>query len=204
MIDFNGRLVIIIGGGQVGLRKASVFCRAGADVRVISKDFAKGFKRLPAKLVKVRNFEDLGLLKHAFLVVAATNDHDLNSQIKRSCREAGVMCNSVDDEDSDVYLPSIIARGPLTICISTRGASPALSKRARIMIEEFIGPEWGKMAVLLAEARVMLKSSIAAQSSRKEVLSGILNDKAIWSQLRKGDIAGARRTITKRHLEGGK
>lgn len=202
MIDFEGKRVVIVGGGSVGLRKAKAFARAGADVEVVSRDIAAGFSKLPVKRTKVDSFKDLDTLGDALLVIAATDDRDLNARISRFCAERGVLCNIVDDPNSEVYMPSIVTRGPLTVAISTRGASPALAKRARIEIEGAIGPEWGAMASLLAVARAELKSSTASQATRKRILDRILMDRDIWKALASGDRRRARRLMDERHLGG--
>lgn len=200
MIDFKDKPVVILGGGNVGLRKAKIFCRAGARVRVISKEFAKGFDALPVDKLKVSSLDDLRVLDGAFIVIAATDDPDLNSRISRACKQKAIMCNSVDNQESEVYLPSIMTRGALTICISTKGESPALSRMARLEIEKIIGPEWGRMAALQAEVRSRLKSSARSQSSRSKVIYKVLDDPDIWKALEAGDLKRARGLAAKRYL----
>jgi precorrin-2 dehydrogenase/sirohydrochlorin ferrochelatase len=200
MIDFKDKPVVILGGGNVGLRKAKIFCRAGARVRVISKEFAKGFDALPVDKLKVSSLDDLRVLDGAFIVIAATDDPDMNSRISRACKQKAIMCNSVDNQESEVYLPSIMTRGALTICISTKGESPALSRMARLEIEKIIGPEWGRMAALQAEVRSRLKSSARSQSSRSKVIYKVLDDPDIWKALEAGDLKRARGLAAKRYL----
>lgn len=192
--------MVVVGGGQVGLRKATAFCRAGAEVEVVSREFAKGFDRLPLKRTEADALEDLSVLDGAFLVVAATDDPGLNACVAQACRDRGVLCNIVDDPRSEVYMPSIISRGPLTIAISTHGASPALAKRARLEVEGIIGPQWGAMALLLAEAREELRRSTRSQAARRRTLNRILDDDHIWKALEAGDRRRARRLMRERHL----
>lgn len=200
MIDFKDKPVVILGGGNVGLRKAKIFCRAGARVRVISKEFAKGFDALPVDKLEVSSLDDLRVLDGAFIVIAATDDPDMNSRISRACKQKAIMCNSVDNQESEVYLPSIMTRGALTICISTKGESPALSRMARLEIEKIIGPEWGRMAALQAEVRSRLKSSARSQSSRSKAIYKVLDDPDIWKALEAGDLKRARGLAAKRYL----
>ncbi|MBU0685734.1 MAG: bifunctional precorrin-2 dehydrogenase/sirohydrochlorin ferrochelatase [Thermoplasmatota archaeon] len=200
IIDFKDKPVVICGGGNVGLRKAKIFCRAGARVRVLSKEFAKGFDSLPVDKLKVSSINDLRVLDGAFIVIAATDDPDTNSRISRACEQKAIMCNSVDNLESEVYLPSIITRGPLTIGISTKGDSPGLSRMARLRIEKIIGPEWGRMAALQAEVRSRLKSSERTQSSRRKVIHKILDDPDIWKALEAGNMRRARGLAAKRYL----
>jgi siroheme synthase-like protein len=202
MIDFEGKRVIVIGGGRVGLRKARTFRQAGAEVEVVSREFARGFAGLPVKRTRVDTFDDLKMLGTAFLVIAATDDPELNARIYSACRGRGVLCNVVDDPRSEVYMPSIVSRGPLTVAISTGGASPALAKRARQEIEGAIGPAWGGMAALLGEARNDLKRSTPSQATRRRTLSKIIEDEGIWRALESGDRRRARRLMKERYLRG--
>lgn len=200
MIDFKDKLVIVFGGGKVGLRKARLFCRAGARVRVFSKDFAKGFDTLQVEKLRARSLDDLGMLDGASIVIAATDDPDINSFISRACKQKAILCNSVDDQESEVYLPSIMTRGSLTICISTKGESPALSRMARLRIQDIIGPEWGRMAALQVEIRSQLKNSGRPQPSRSKVVYAVLDDPNIWKALREGNMKKARRLAAQRHM----
>ena len=200
LINFKGKRVLILGGGRVALRKARQFCRAGARVVVASKGFASGFKEIQVERVGLKSFEDSRFLSKAFLVIAATDDKSLNANISEACRQAGIMCNSVDDLDSEVYMAASFNRGPLSIWISTRGASPGLSKMARREIEKGLGPEWGAMAVLQSEARSELKRRVGSQPTRGAILNKILGDDRVWSLLRSGDMAGARQ-VAKKHME---
>lgn len=200
MIDFEDKLVVIYGGGRVGLRKARAFCRAGAKVKVVSKTFSRGFDSLQTERIKAGSLEALRAMDGAFMVVAATDDPDENRRIARTCRTRSIMCNSVDDTGSEVYFSSSVERGPLTIGISTRGESPALSKAVRIRIEEVIGPEWGRMAVLQAHVRSKLKESRLSQPSRRKVIYRVLHDKQIWKALEEDDMKRARELASKRYL----
>jgi siroheme synthase-like protein len=199
LIDFKGKDVLIVGGGNVALRKAKIFCRAGAKVVVASKVFATGFRALPVERIRMKSFEDPRFHSKAFLVIAATDDRTLNASLSEACRRAGVICNSVDDPDSEVYMAASISRGPINIWISTRGASPGLSKMARKEIERKIGPEWGAMAVLQSEARSELKKRVRSQAARRAILTRILGDSNVWDLLKSGNMAGARRAI-KKHM----
>jgi precorrin-2 dehydrogenase/sirohydrochlorin ferrochelatase len=199
LINFKGKKVLIVGGGKVALRKARTFSRAGARVVVASREFTAGFSGMPVERVRLKSLEYPRSYSNAFLVIAATDDKALNASISSACRRAGVMCNSVDDLDSEVYMAASISRGPLSIWISTRGASPGLSKMARKEIEKGLGPEWGAMAVLQSEVRAELKKNVRSQAARSAILTEILGDGHVWSLLRSGNVKGARLAI-KRHM----
>jgi siroheme synthase-like protein len=93
------------------------------------------------------------------LVMAATDDRDVNAGIADDCRDRGVWVNAVDDPSNcDFILPSVIRRGKLTIAVSTSGASPALARRLRKDLENFLSDDLADLADLLGEVRTDLQN----------------------------------------------
>lgn len=187
MIDMTERKVVIFGGGKVGERKATLFARYAPTI-VISRDFTPLLQNLAGELKLVETMgtmsdeEVLDHIEDAFLVIPTTNDRDLNNRIADMAHQRGCLVNSVDGLD-DIAIPSIVERGGITIAISTRGTSPALSKYMRKKIETVIPAESGAMAQLQSEMRVRLKAIIADQRERASILWAILEDEAVWSAL---------------------
>ena len=190
MIDLSGRHVAIIGGGSVGERKATLFSKY-ADTTVISVAFSKKLEEMngAGKLKLIR--ADLGsmpddkiaeIISNAFLVVPATNDASLNDRIVKIAQKSDILINKVDSV-GDVVVPSVIARGDLTIGISTLGSSPALSKYTRKKIEQVITPQYADMIRLQNEMRTYLKQNVSEQEKRKEILWEILEDENVWNAL---------------------
>ncbi|NJD52681.1 MAG: bifunctional precorrin-2 dehydrogenase/sirohydrochlorin ferrochelatase [Candidatus Methanoperedens sp.] len=185
MLDLKEKEVIIFGGGEVGERKASLFCEH-AIVTVISKEFTSGLNRFyelgKIKSIKVKDITEkdiLSYLKKAFIVIPATNDAVFNERIAKIARDEGKFVNRVDDI-GDIIVPSVIRRGDIVIGISTAGQSPALSKYIRQKVEEVITPEFAQMSGLQNEIREILKSSVDDRKKRKEILWNIINDDVVW------------------------
>lgn len=185
MLDLKEKEVIIFGGGEVGERKASLFCEH-AKVTVISKEFTSGLNRFyelgKIKSIKVKDITEkdiLSYLKKAFIVIPATNDAVFNERIAKIARDEGKFVNRVDDI-GNIIVPSVIRRGDIVIGISTAGQSPALSKYIRQKVEEVITPEFAQMSGLQNEIREILKSSVDDQKKRKEILWNIINDDVVW------------------------
>lgn len=185
MLDLNEKEIVIFGGGEVGERKASLFCEH-AKVTVISKEFTPGLNRFyetgKIKLIKVKDLGEKDIstfLKNAFIVIPAANDVKLNEKIAGIAKESEIFVNRVDDI-GDIIIPSVIRRGDIVIGISTGGQSPALSKYIRQKTEEVITPEFSQMSRLQNEIREILKSSVDNQKKRKEILWNIINDSDIW------------------------
>ncbi|HEY9205466.1 MAG TPA: bifunctional precorrin-2 dehydrogenase/sirohydrochlorin ferrochelatase [Candidatus Methanoperedens sp.] len=188
MIDLKGREVVIFGGGEVGERKASLFCDH-AIVTVISREFNPGLSRLfedeKIKLIKVKDLTETEIsehMKNAFMVIPATNDTFLNEKISQLAGRNGKLVNRVD-AIGDIIIPSVIERGDIIIGISTLGGSPALSKYIRHKIEKVVTPEFKEMSRLQNEIREILKSKVNDQKERKEILWNILDDEKVWEAL---------------------
>ncbi|MFA4955588.1 MAG: bifunctional precorrin-2 dehydrogenase/sirohydrochlorin ferrochelatase [Candidatus Methanoperedens sp.] len=189
MIDLHEKEIVIFGGGEVGERKASLFCEH-AKVKVISKEFTPGLdifcEEGKIELIKAKNIDDneiASFLKNAFIVIPATNDPVFNEKIAKIAKDHGKFINRVDNI-GDIIVPSVIKRGDIVIGISTGGQSPALSKYIRQEIEKVITPEFSQMSRLQNEIREKLKSRINDQKKRKDILWNILNDNDVWISLR--------------------
>ncbi|MGP8320722.1 MAG: precorrin-2 dehydrogenase/sirohydrochlorin ferrochelatase family protein [Methanosarcinaceae archaeon] len=190
MIDLNGRKIVIIGGGSVGERKASLFSKY-ADVTVVSAGFtpklekiknAGKIKLVSADLGSLQDDRISNIISNAFLVIPATNDTSLNDRIARIAHKSNILINKVDSI-GDVVVPSVIKRGNLTIGISTLGSSPALSKYTRKKIEQVITPQYADMIRLQDDMRAYLKQHVSRQEDRKHILWEILDNGDVWSAL---------------------
>jgi precorrin-2 dehydrogenase/sirohydrochlorin ferrochelatase len=188
MLDLAGKEVVIFGGGEVGERKASLFC-GHAKVTVVSREFTPRLNRLfeegKIKLVKVKDLTESEIcpyMKDAFIVIPSTNDTLVNERIAQLAGKSGKLINRVDDM-GDVIVPSVITRGDVVIGISTLGKSPALSKYIRQRLEGVITPEFADMSRLQNELREALKSQVHDQKKRKEILWNIINDSDVWSAI---------------------
>jgi len=189
MLNLKGKEVVIFGGGDVGERKAALFCDY-AKVTVVSRGFTPRLEKLSEKrklrLIKVKDVTQKEIsqhLKNAFIAIPATNDAGLNETIARLASKDGILLNRVDDL-GDIIVPSVIERGDIVIGISTFGKSPALSRYTRERIEELITPEFALMAKLQNELREALKSQVRDQKKRKEILFNIINDDEVWAALK--------------------
>lgn len=188
MLDLSGKEVAIFGGGDVGERKASLFCDY-SRVTVISREFTPILDKLSEKgkvmLVKVNSLGEKEIsryLRNAYIVIPATNDAALNETIHMLAKKSGKLVNRVDDT-GDIIVPSVIKRGDIVIGISTLGKSPALSKYIREKFEGFITPDFVQMSRLQGEFREILKSKVGDQKKRKEILWNIINDNDVWAAL---------------------
>jgi len=184
------RHTIVVGGGNVAARKVGELLEADARVTVISPTLTPGLKALAeaGRITVVGRPYRKGDLFNTFLVIAATDDPDVNQTIWQDAEQHGCLVNVVDDPAHCHFItPAVIRRGDVTVTVSTGGTSPALARRLRERLETLIGPEYGQLAALLAELRPELRSRYAEEKDRQEAafrlvdseLIGIIKEKGI-------------------------
>ncbi len=159
-LKIGGRRCVVVGGGQVALRKVTALLEHRASVDVISPELCPGLIELVegGQIRVFRRRYKAGDLQEAFIVITATDNSDINLQIAKEAKSKGVLVNVVDDaENSDFILPSYVRRGDITIAVSTAGRSPALARKIRTRLEKDFGDEYASLAVLIDEVRAEVK-----------------------------------------------
>jgi len=151
-LDLAGVPVLVVGGGQVALRKVGGLVGAGATVTVVAPQVVDGIAEVAT--VELRPYVS-GDLAGVRLVVTATDDPEVNAQVAADARAAGVFVNSADDPENCTFiLPAIARRGPITVAVSTGGISPALASRLRDEIAStHLTPELEAAAIDLGRQR---------------------------------------------------
>jgi siroheme synthase-like protein len=161
-VKLQGRLVVVVGGGEIAAGKIDGLLRAGARVRVIAPEVHKAFVE-PIRNREIewvpRKFQ-AGDISDATLVIAAASAPGVNASVFREAETRGILCNAVDDiENCHFYYGSIVQRGDLQIAISTNGKSPALAQRLRHELEQQFGPEYEVWLEWLGAARELLRAA---------------------------------------------
>lgn len=164
---------MVVGGGDVAWRKVCSLKEAGAKVTVISPQFCPeleeetGIERIKQKYSKE-------YLKDALIVIASTDNEEVNKGIYHDAIERGLLVNVVDKpEFCSFIVPASIMRGNLCLSISTSGASPALARNIREYLEKQFGDEYREFTSLLAEMRRKVLSEIKDESIRRNILQRI-------------------------------
>jgi len=159
-LNISGKRCVVVGGGQVSLRKVKALLEHRASVEVISPDACPELNKLAEDgeiSVLPRSYR-AGDLEDAFIVIAATSDRDTNLEVAQEAQRKAVLVNVVDDQgNSDFIAPSYIRRGDITIAVSTAGRSPALARKIRTRLEKDFGDEYASLARLIGEVRVEIK-----------------------------------------------
>lgn len=177
LTDLSTRHTVVVGGGAVATRKVQSLLQSGTNITVISPQVSPRLKLLQAEgqISLIDRPYHPGDLTGAFLVIAATDSPAVNQQVSLEAQQRGCLINIADNPaDSNFIVPAAVQRGPITLTISTGGASPALARWLRQQLEEFIGPEFGELASLLAELRPELRQHYPDSDSRSQAVFHLL------------------------------
>lgn len=181
MMEMNGRRCVVVGAGPVGLRRARALAQAGADVLLVAPDAPSDIEGLQV----LREVFSEEALDGADFVLACTDDPELNEKIARLGRSGGAFVNRSDEPgQSDFHMPMYLQQGPVTVAISTGGASPTLSRRIRDSLT--LPPQVGQYAQELLGLRDRAKSEISDPEHRAEVMRQVGSEEAFMLFLRGG------------------
>ncbi|MGB3291110.1 MAG: siroheme synthase CysG [Burkholderiaceae bacterium] len=195
--DLRARLVLVVGGGAVAERKINSLLAAGARVRVGTLEATQALHELSRqdKIELLLGPFDPAWLDGTWLIVAATDDRDLNRRIADLAGAQKRFVNVVDDPElSSVQLPSIVDRSPLTIAISSAGTAPVLARRLRERIESLFDHSLGALATLAAGYRQAIRQARPDLRRRREFYDWLL-DGPVADALRKRRPAQAQQLL---------
>lgn len=168
--------IVIIGGGKVAYRKCMNFLAFNKKVTVVSKDFIDEFNEIKNKIEIIKDTYDENYIKNAFIVVAATDNKNINNEIGTYCRQQGKLVNVVDDAClSNFTVPSFVKRGDLLLSVSTSGKSPSLSSKIRQELEEVYDESYEEYVNLLGIARKTIIRETDDIKERRKQLKELLD-----------------------------
>ena len=165
------RKVLIVGGGEVALRKADLLSRAGACITILAPDISHELQVLLTDSKHEFIYENYNktYMSGARVIIAATDDETLNHQIHADATELNIPVNVVDTPHlCDFIFPAIIDRNPIVIGISSNGKAPVLARLLRARLETLIPQGYGKLAKLAGEFRSEVKAKIPTLTGRRQ------------------------------------
>jgi precorrin-2 dehydrogenase/sirohydrochlorin ferrochelatase len=172
--------VLIVGGGNVGLEKLSFMLKSSpnANVEVVATKFLPELEALVEKHPSVKLTQakfKKKMLKKRHMVIACTDDLEVNKRVYDLARKRYLICNIADTPDlCDYYLGGIVTKGNVKIAISTNGKSPTTAKRLREFFEEVIPEDINKMVQNLNEYRKTLKGNFEEKVQKmNEITEGL-------------------------------
>lgn len=156
-INLSNQICIIIGDGAVARRKAATLEKFDGIVSIYG--------------VGEWKYE---MFEQAFLVIAATDDRELNHQIAVFCKEHHIFVNVADSkEDSNFLFPSVIQRGSLSVGISTEGKSPLVSAQIRKEIETVLPENISELTDMMGEMRNYIKNLPLSKTDKKNMFQAV-------------------------------
>ncbi len=196
-LKLSGRRCVVVGGGEVGLEKVEGLLACDADVTLIAPAATPELEALAAEgsiAWERRPYAGAEDLEGVFMVIASTDDTNVNIAVYDDAERLAMLVNVVDVPPlCNFILPAIVRTGPLAIAISTAGASPALAKRMKREVSELFGEEYAQLAILLNDARGWAKGTLPTYQERKAFFESIVNgDPDPIELLRAGDAEAVR------------
>ncbi|MDS7943802.1 siroheme synthase CysG [Acinetobacter sp. V110_1] len=162
---------LIVGGGHIALRKATLLAKAGAIIDIVAPEIEEQLLQLVTTTNGqhfVEIFSEKFLSTPYRLVIAATNDPQVNKTVFEQCEVRHLLVNSVDDIPHCRFMvPAIIDRSPLVISVASNGTSPVLSRQIRTQLETSIPHGMGKLAEFSGKWRNQVKEKISNPDERR-------------------------------------
>lgn len=208
IVDLNlkGNLVIVVGGGQEGLKKINSLLTQDCKILLISDETNKQIddyvkqKKIVFKKMKLENANFLTKYK-PILVMATTDDKALNREIVEKAKKMRCYAYAADDPAvSDFSHPSVInIEDTVQIAVSTGGRSPAMARKIRMQAEQvfkkIITKEDIHQIKLQEFARSSAKTKLATPLERKKFLYGVINDNQVKQLIKEGNFKKAQKRV---------
>jgi len=162
---------LIVGGGHIAYRKAVLLHKAGAVIHIIAPDIDENLLQLveesQGQYIQALYPAQIQLNDYR-LVIAATDDYAVNTQVFEDCEALKILVNSVDDPPHCRFMvPAIVDRSPLVISVASNGTSPVLSRQIRTQLETSIPHGMGKLAEFSGKWRAAVKAKISNPDERR-------------------------------------
>jgi uroporphyrin-III C-methyltransferase/precorrin-2 dehydrogenase/sirohydrochlorin ferrochelatase len=181
-LDLENRDCLVVGGGKVAARKVASLLRAGARVQVIAPRLCTELSRLAAdKRIEhsAREFAQADI-EGRVLVIAATDQQDVNRRVSELARRVNIPVNVVDQPELCSFIvPSVIDRSPVQVAVSTGGSSPVLARLLRARLESYVPAAYGRLARLVERFREQVKQRFSSVEQRRQ----------FWENALQGEVA---------------
>ncbi|PCI45048.1 MAG: uroporphyrinogen-III C-methyltransferase [Moraxellaceae bacterium] len=178
-LKLEGKRCLVVGAGEVAVRKASLVLKAGGTVEVVSPQCCAAMAQLVADndALSYRNSVYTATdLDGAQLVIAATDHREVNEAVSTDAHQANVLVNVVDQPNlCSFILPAVIDRSPVVVAVSSGGNSPVLARTIRTKLESLIPSAYGKLAELVGEFREDAKKRFSSINERRHFWESVLD-----------------------------
>lgn len=187
-LNLQNRRCLVVGGGGVAARKIAGLRATGAHVLLVSPDAAPALQEMAEKGEVEWRREPYGTphLAGVFLVMACTDNREVNAAVTREANERNLLVLCADDPSAGSFVsPATVRRGDLLLTVSASGAGPTLAAVLRERLETEFGPEWAEMVGIMGELREIVKTN-SDEAGRKGAVRRVLDDAQVLELLRAG------------------
>ena len=184
-IQLRGSPAVVVGGGNVALRKVDLLLKAGARVTVIAPKLHDELRALATR--GQLDYVALEFHPHHLdgtsLVIAATDSRDVNAAVSAAAKARRLPINVVDDPELSTFIfPAIIDRSPVVVAVGSSGNSPVLARRVRQQIEALLPARLGALARFVGDRRSEVKRALAPDQRRpfwERIIGGIVGSRVL-------------------------
>ena len=189
-INLKQKPVLVVGGGDIALRKINLLIKAQARVDCLSPFFCEGMNSLSrdnyVNLIN-KSFEPADIKDYS-VIIAATDDATVNSSISSIAHDKRIPVNVVDSPAlSSFIMPSIVDRSPVIIAVSSAGKAPVLARIIRAKLETVIPSAYGILAEIAGEYRQKVKDRFSKIKDRRAfweaTFSGVIAEKVFSGRI---------------------
>jgi precorrin-2 dehydrogenase / sirohydrochlorin ferrochelatase len=177
-LNLGGRRVVVFGGGIIAERKVDALLACGASVRVIAPDATDRLTTLAGSgtiELWLRAYRP-GDCRGAFVVIAATDEPEVQQRTWEEAQSCGILINTVDvPARCNFIFPALVQQGDLTLAISTQGKSPAFAAWLRRVLARWIGPEYRALLEMLERLRPEIRVRVPDFERRKRLYESVLD-----------------------------
>lgn len=185
----DNRPCLVVGGGDIALRKVHLLLKAGSEVTVCAPELHAKLleKEQRQQITVIRELFSAEMLKNQWLVIAATNDRAVNQHVVDAANKLQLLVNVVDDpHQSSFIMPSIVDRSPIVVAISSGGKAPVLARLIRERLEALLPMHLGRLAAISGEFRHRVKKAIKDVSLRRRYWEKLFTDGQLGRLLERG------------------
>ncbi|WP_375056252.1 siroheme synthase CysG [Zobellella sp. DQSA1] len=191
-INIKHRPCLVVGGGAVAARKVRLLLARGGRVTVVAPELDAGLQARQAELCWLEQCFAEHHLDGQFLVVAATDNTEVNARVYQLANRRGILVNKADDSKrSAVIFPSIVERFPLQIAFSTGGGAPWLARLLRARLDALLPGHWGELSRVAGKLRRRVQQAFGSSDERRRFWARVQDDVALTTLLQQRDHAGA-------------
>ena len=195
-MQLRSQPVVVVGGGRIAIRKVDLLRRSGAQITVVSPELREELHKLASKgeLLHIAARFAEAHVEGATLVIAATNDQEVNAAVSAAAQARRIPVNVVDNPSLSTFIfPAIVDRSPIIVGVSSGGESPVLARRIREQIEALLPAKLGALSRFMGARRKAVQGALGTLARRpfwERIVSGVVGTRVLA-----GDESGAEKAF---------